>query len=235
MTEEPAVEAKVAEPVAAVEPQRRTEPVAELVRRPADQAPATRRSDAPGAAPVNARPGAVPSGRGRREQEEEEERARRSGAPVRGKVGARVEVAKPVRKVEDNRRAPAKVVVTDGDDDGVPARGRSLSAMRRRQEKFRRSQMQETREKVLREVVLPETISIQELSQRMSERSVDVIKFLMKEGQMMKAGDIIDADLAELIAVNSAIPSSAFPSPMSKPASSAARTMPPRWCRVRRS
>jgi translation initiation factor IF-2 len=61
--------------------------------------------------------------------------------------------------------------------------------------------MQEVREKVLREVILPETISIQELSQRMSERSVDVIKFLMKEGQMMKAGDIIDADLAELIAV----------------------------------
>ncbi|MDB5552200.1 MAG: infB [Rhizobium sp.] len=200
VTEEPAVEAK-AEPVAAVEPQRRTEPVAELVRRPAEQAPVARRPDAPGATPVNARPGAVPSGRGRREQEEEEERARRGGAPVRGKVGARVEVAKPVRKVEDNRRAPAKVVVTDGDDDGVPARGRSLSAMRRRQEKFRRSQMQETREKVLREVVLPETISIQELSQRMSERSVDVIKFLMKEGQMMKAGDIIDADLAELIAV----------------------------------
>ncbi|WP_037432755.1 translation initiation factor IF-2, partial [Sinorhizobium fredii] len=79
-------------------------------------------------------------------------------------------------------------------------RGRSLSAMRRRQEKFRRSQMQETREKISREVVLPETITIQELSQRMSERAVDVIKFLMKEGQMMKPGDLIDADLAELIA-----------------------------------
>ncbi|KEC72052.1 translation initiation factor IF-2 [Rhizobium leguminosarum bv. phaseoli CCGM1] len=72
--------------------------------------------------------------------------------------------------------------------------------MRRRQEKFRRSQMQETREKISREVVLPETITIQELSQRMSERAVDVIKFLMKEGQMMKPGDVIDADLAELIA-----------------------------------
>ena len=72
--------------------------------------------------------------------------------------------------------------------------------MRRRQEKFRRSQMQETREKISREVVLPETITIQELSQRMSERAVDVIKYLMKEGQMMKPGDVIDADLAELIA-----------------------------------
>lgn len=53
----------------------------------------------------------------------------------------------------------------------------------------------------MREVILPETITIQELSQRMSERAVDVIKFLMKEGQMMKPGDVIDADLAELIAV----------------------------------
>jgi len=60
--------------------------------------------------------------------------------------------------------------------------------------------MQETREKVMREVILPETITIQELSQRMSERAVDVIKYLMKEGQMMKPGDVIDADLAELIA-----------------------------------
>jgi translation initiation factor IF-2 len=188
-TPEPVVERPVAAP-------------AELVRRADAGAPQARRPDgrpAPAAQPAApGKPGLVPPGRRRTEQEEENDRR---GGPARGKVGARVEVAKPVRKVEDNRRAPAKVVVTDGDDDGNPGRGRSLSAMRRRQEKFRRSQMQEVREKVLREVVLPETISIQELSQRMSERSVDVIKFLMKEGQMMKAGDIIDADLAELIAV----------------------------------
>ena len=60
--------------------------------------------------------------------------------------------------------------------------------------------MQETREKVMREVILPETITIQELRSRMSERAVDVIKYLMKEGQMMKPGDVIDADPAELIA-----------------------------------
>ena len=64
---------------------------------------------------------------------------------------------------------------------------------------MKRAQMQEPREKIAREVTLPETITIQELSQRMAERSVDVIKFLMKEGQMMKPGDVIDADLAELI------------------------------------
>ncbi|MDB5526250.1 MAG: infB [Rhizobium sp.] len=184
----------------------RTAPTAEIVRR-ADVSPQARRPDARPAAP-GAQPAApgkaalVPPGRGRgRGMEEEETRsAPRGGAPVRGKIAPRVEAPKPTRKVEDNRRAPAKVIV-GGEDEDSNGRGRSLSAMRRRQEKFRRSQMQEVREKVLREVILPETISIQELSQRMSERSVDVIKFLMKEGQMLKAGDIIDADLAELIAV----------------------------------
>jgi translation initiation factor IF-2 len=72
--------------------------------------------------------------------------------------------------------------------------------MRRRQEKFKRSQMNEPREKIAREVVLPETITIQELAQRMAERAVEVVKFFMKQGQMMKPGDIIDADTAELIA-----------------------------------
>ncbi|MDO6962357.1 translation initiation factor IF-2 [Rhizobium alvei] len=141
-----------------------------------------------------------PRGRGRAE-DEEEDRSGRGGAPRGGsKVPNRVEVPKPTRKVDDNRRAPSKVIVSGDDDDGGQ-RGRSLAAIRRRQEKFRRAQMQEVREKISREVILPETITIQELSQRMSERAVDVIKFLMKEGQMMKPGDIIDADLAELIAV----------------------------------
>ncbi|MBB1248964.1 translation initiation factor IF-2 [Rhizobium sp. G21] len=164
------------------------------VRRPDSRAPAAAQPAAPAKTPTG--PARGPAGRGRPQDDEEERR----GGPARGKVASRVEAPKPTRKVEDNRRAPAKVVVTGDDDDGSQ-RGRSLSAMRRRQEKFRRSQMQETREKVMREVILPETISIQELSQRMSERSVDVIKFLMKEGQMLKPGDIIDADLAELIAV----------------------------------
>jgi translation initiation factor IF-2 len=199
VAEAPVVEAKAEPQLAEV---RRAEPVAEIVRRPQpSQAPVGRRPDAAAPAPDVARPGgAAPAGRGPRGRGADEEDDRRG--PARGRVpAARIEAPKPTRKVEDNRRAPAKVVVTGEDDDGNPSRGRSLASMRRRQEKFRRSQMQETREKVLREVILPETISIQELSQRMSERSVDVIKFLMKEGQMMKPGDIIDADLAELIAV----------------------------------
>jgi len=63
----------------------------------------------------------------------------------------------------------------------------------------------ETKEKLAREVILPETITIQELANRMSERGVDVIKLLMKQGQMAKITDVIDADTAQLIARNSAI------------------------------
>ena len=49
-------------------------------------------------------------------------------------------------------------------------------------------------------MTIPETITIQELAQRMTERAVDIIKYLMKQGQMMKPGDVIDSDLAQLIA-----------------------------------
>ncbi|HLL58653.1 MAG TPA: translation initiation factor IF-2 [Allosphingosinicella sp.] len=58
----------------------------------------------------------------------------------------------------------------------------------------------EQKEKIAREVVIPETITIQELANRMSERGVDVIKMLMKQGQMHKITDVIDADTAQLIA-----------------------------------
>ncbi|MDK4705294.1 MULTISPECIES: translation initiation factor IF-2 [unclassified Rhizobium] len=184
------VEAKVEAPKPAAQPA----PSPAVARRPDASAPQSAR---PGAAAAEA-----PANRRRPGNEEEESRGPSRGAPIRGKV-TRPEPAKPVttrpKTDEERRRGKLTVTTADVDEDGN-ARGRSLSAMRRRQEKFRRSQMQETREKISREVVLPETITIQELSQRMSERAVDVIKYLMKEGQMMKPGDVIDADLAELIA-----------------------------------
>ncbi len=110
------------------------------------------------------------------------------------------ETAKPARpKGEDDRRR-TKLTLTNALDEGSK-RGPSLAALRRRQEKAKRAALGQTgpREKISREVQLPETISIQDLAARMSERSVDVIKYLMKEGQMLKPGDIIDADMAELI------------------------------------
>ena len=138
-------------------------------------------------------------------EEAEVRPARRPGgfAPSSAKLPAKAEVApRPTKaKVEvDNRRKLTVTSVTSDDGEGV--RARSMAATRRRQEKFRRSQVQEVREKVLREVILPETISIQELAQRMAERAVDVIKYLMKQGNMLKPGDIIDADMAEIIATD---------------------------------
>ena len=178
----------------ASEPQPEEEPAAPV----AEAKPEVTRPAVAPAAP--GQPGFV---RGRKAVgDEEEERTVSRSAPARGKIAIPAPAKVPPRPKaeEDRRRGKLTVTTANVDEEGGPARGRSLSAMRRRQEKFRRSQMQETREKVMREVILPETITIQELSQRMSERAVDVIKYLMKEGQMMKPGDVIDADLAELIA-----------------------------------
>lgn len=130
----------------------------------------------------------------------EEAPARSGGAARPSAKITRPEPQKPSRPKGGDDRRRGKLTLTAALNDDGNSRGRSLSAMRRRQEKMRRSMMQEPREKIAREVTLPETITIQELSQRMAERSVDVIKYLMKEGQMMKPGDVIDADLAELIA-----------------------------------
>ncbi|MDG4899845.1 translation initiation factor IF-2 [Mesorhizobium sp. M1A.F.Ca.IN.020.06.1.1] len=135
--------------------------------------------------------------------EEEEVKPRRpggagAGAPVRRLVTPEVaRPAKPTKGEEDRRRGKLTLNTALSDED---ARGRSLSSMRRRQEKFKRAMHNEPREKVMREVILPETITIQELAQRMSERAVDVVKFFMKQGQILKPGDVIDADTAELVA-----------------------------------
>ncbi|WP_427025324.1 translation initiation factor IF-2 [Aureimonas ureilytica] len=159
----------------------------------------------PGPPPVDDGLGLRPAGRTdltkkTRADDEDDRRGpagARRGPPGRTPV---VEAPKPTRsRTGDDRRGAGRVNVERAlsDDD---ARGRSLSSMRRRQEKFKRSQQNQAREKISREVIIPETITIQELANRMSERAVDVIKYLMAQGQMMKPGDVIDADLAEIIA-----------------------------------
>ncbi|MEL6947094.1 MAG: translation initiation factor IF-2, partial [Pseudomonadota bacterium] len=98
---------------------------------------------------------------------------------------------------DDRRRT--KLTLSNALDD-TSARSRSLASMRRQREKQKRSQQTGPRERVKREVTVPDTITIQELANRMSERAVDVVKLLMQQGQMMKPGDIIDSDMAQLIA-----------------------------------
>ncbi|MGB9364429.1 MAG: translation initiation factor IF-2, partial [Xanthobacteraceae bacterium] len=79
-------------------------------------------------------------------------------------------------------------------------RERSVAAFRRRTQRMSGHRDSEQKEKLVREVTIPETITIQELANRMSERGVDVVKILMKQGHMAKITDTIDADTAQLIA-----------------------------------
>lgn len=101
------------------------------------------------------------------------------------------------RSQEERRQT--KLTVTTALDD--TPRQRSLASIRRRRERERRQHSTPMpTQKISREIILPEAITIQELANRMAERAVDVIKLLMKQGQMSKITDIIDADTAQLIA-----------------------------------
>ncbi len=121
--------------------------------------------------------------------EEEESRAKKKG----GKV-----VRTPIKGADDTR-VRGKLTITNAFDERQ--RERSLASLKRRREreKLRAMGIPQAREKIVREVVIPEAITIQELSNRMSERAVDLIKLLMKQGAMHKITDVIDADTAELI------------------------------------
>jgi len=126
--------------------------------------------------------------------EEEEEAPRPSRRGGRSAVAA-----KPVRtKVDEKSRGRLTVVTAlTGDEE----RQRSVAAFRRRVQRISGHRpADEPKEKIAREVVIPEMITIQELANRMAERAVDVIRFLMKQGQMVKITDVIDADSAQLVA-----------------------------------
>src|ERR1700682_5875953 len=79
-------------------------------------------------------------------------------------------------------------------------RERSIASFPRRTQRLKGHASNEPKEKLIREVVIPEAITIQELANRMAERAVDVIRLLMQQGQMVKITDVIDADTAQLIA-----------------------------------
>lgn len=109
----------------------------------------------------------------------------------------KVDEEKPTRRTEERKRG--KLTLSNALDDGE--RERSLASIKRQREREKaRAAAKGPREKIARDVVIPETITIAELANRMSERSVDVVKLLMQQGQMMTANDIIDSDTAQLIA-----------------------------------
>jgi translation initiation factor IF-2 len=116
----------------------------------------------------------------------------------------RAEVKKPgklkLRGGDEERRSSGKITVQNALSNIEEQRVRSLASMRRQREKaMKKMQGHKEAEKVLREVVIPETITVQELANRMAERVVDVIKTLMKLGVMATGQQSIDADTAELV------------------------------------
>jgi translation initiation factor IF-2 len=166
-------------------------------------------AEAPAAAPVEQQRTAAAGPAPVQQQQQ------RDQSDVLSELGGRVKSArkplpappvKPAKKGEPKRRE-GKLTLdmvereVAGDDDRV----RSLAAYRRAQqkEKERRAKMMGgagERDVIKREVTIPESITVQELSNRMAVRVADIIKFMMRQGQMMKQSDELDADTAELIA-----------------------------------
>lgn len=105
---------------------------------------------------------------------------------------------KPTHKPGPQKERGRLTVVTALNADEV--RERSIASFRRRTQRLKGHAANEPKEKLIREVVIPEAITIQELANRMAERAVDVIRMLMKQGAMHKITDVIDADTAQLIA-----------------------------------
>ncbi len=103
---------------------------------------------------------------------------------------------KPTRGADPRNRGRLTVTSATSEEE---ERSRSVAAFRRRTQRLK-GFGNEPKEKLSREIVLPETITIQELANRMSERGVDVIRLLMKQGEMVKITDVIDADTAQLLA-----------------------------------
>lgn len=118
----------------------------------------------------------------------------------RGPGGAArpVVAPKPTHKPGPQKERGRLTVVTALNADEV--RERSIASFRRRTQRLKGHAANEPKEKLIREVIIPEAITIQELANRMAERAVDVIRMLMKQGAMHKITDVIDADTAQLIA-----------------------------------
>lgn len=137
-----------------------------------------------------------------------ERKDRRDDEDTLGELGGRVkksrkEEAKPSSRTRgEPKRRQGKLTITSILDDDDGQRQRSLASVRRARERERERRLGgdgQDSEKKSREVVVPETITIQELANRMTERAADVVKYLMKQGEMLRANEVIDADMAELI------------------------------------
>ncbi|MEE9347225.1 MAG: translation initiation factor IF-2 [Robiginitomaculum sp.] len=131
----------------------------------------------------------------------------RPAAPARSaaETGGRIKKSrgqhesKPTRSAKgEPRRRRGKLTIVSalaGDEE----RQRSLASVKRARQREKDRRGGEAKEKVMREVIVPESITIADLANRMSERGADVVRYLMKQGTMMKVNELLDADTAQLI------------------------------------
>ena len=124
----------------------------------------------------------------------------KSAAPTSRKKERETEQDRRNNKGRDDGRRSGKLTLSQALE-GEGGRQKSMAAMRRKQERARQKAMGTSaeREKIVREVQLPEAITVSELANRMAERSAEVVKSLMKMGMMVTQNQTIDADTAELI------------------------------------
>ena len=105
----------------------------------------------------------------------------------------------PARRDGPGRRQSGKMTITQALSGDEQRRQRSLASVRRQREKARmRDDLPQVKQ--VRDVIIPDTISVTELANRMAERTADVVKELMKLGVMATATQTVDGETAELIA-----------------------------------
>ena len=108
--------------------------------------------------------------------------------------------AAPIDADKDKRRS-GKLTVTRALNEDEGRRARSLAALKRAREKERRGQggPSKPREKQVRDVIVPEAITVGELANRMAEKGADLVKALFNLGMMVTVNQTIDQDTAELL------------------------------------
>ena len=173
------------------EEERRHREEQEAARRAAEQAERLREREASQAAPdeAPADPAAPPplAAKPVVRANDEEEEARKSARP---------DARRPSPRRTEPRRRSGKLTIAQALNQ--EERTRSLASVRRARER-RAHQAPQEAVKIVRDVVVPETITVQELANRMTERGVDVTRALMKLGVMVTLQQTIDADTAELV------------------------------------
>jgi translation initiation factor IF-2 len=131
----------------------------------------------------------------RRPDDDDDTRRKSANAPPNKAISR-------VKGAAQRREGRLTIQAVAGDDEGAVERMRSLASVRRAREREREKRKGGAQEqaRTAREVVIPDVITVGELANRMATRGVEIIKFLMRQGVMLKINDVIDNDTAELVA-----------------------------------